>query len=182
MNLKERLIRYMETSSVPDWWLKMSSREQQEYLQSHPKSRLRKHAKPTRNAKAPAQKSKTKKVKRPQFSELFDVVRYADKKGVSLDVYEDDKGSIVIDMIERESGRKGSGAHVLKSLCDFADKQNKSIEFRVLGGSHKLIALYQKFGFDFANKRSKLAYKPGVNMRTEPLMVRNPAATRYSSR
>lgn len=87
----------------------------------------------------------------------------ARKRGVDLDL-ENHGDRIQIVWLDRSSSPKGTGAEVMQMVCDYADRAQRRLVLSVWEGEPKLIAFYQRFGFEMTGDPDE----------DEPIMEREP--------
>lgn len=76
---------------------------------------------------------------------LDQIVAFATRLGVDLEVWEDDE-RIDLHWIERRGGQPGAGAEVMQQLCAYADHTRRFILLQVANDS--LAAYYAQWNFD----------------------------------
>lgn len=83
------------------------------------------------------------------ISEGLDSVRkFAEKKGVSLNIDKMDKKSYHLSWMDRNKGKPGSGREVLQKLHSHADKHNKEIHLIAHESHPKLVKYYSSMGYE----------------------------------
>jgi len=100
----------------------------------------------------------------------IDVVKAAEhlarQHGVEVTLEADGPRKLDLTWLERTRGSKGSGGKFLADLIRLADQHHCQIMLAVWDGEPKLVALYQKFGFEVID-----AGQEGE----DPIMLRQPS-------